>query len=95
MLLSNLLILKLILQGVTEKQAEEFIQESVISKFNLENTQIENEKLSLNGKDLEKILSIFAKPEELENIGIIKKETWKEIVDNINDKKNKNKGMKA
>ena len=76
----HLLILKLILQGVTEKQAEEFIQESVISKFNLENTQFENEKLSLNGKDLEKILSIFAKPEELENIGIIKKETWKEIL---------------
>jgi len=76
----HLLILKLILQVVTEKQAEEFVQESVLSKLNLENTKFENEKLFLNGKDLEKILSIFLKPDELENVGIIKKETWKEIL---------------
>ncbi len=74
----NLIILHSILQEAAGKNSEEYTQDSILKKINLENSSFENTKLFVTGKDLEKIIPIFLDPDDLAQKGILKKETWAE-----------------
>lgn len=76
----NLIILQTILQDVSGKNSQEFIHDSILSQLTLENTSFENKKLFVTGKDLERIIPIFIETKGLEQGRILKKEKWKEIL---------------
>lgn len=75
----NFIILRSIIQEASAKSLEETIQESILSKLELEKAAFENGKLNIHGKDIEKILTLFLDSETIVQKNIVKKETWDEV----------------
>ena len=75
----NLWILEYILKEVSEKNPDEFITNSILSKLDLGNTNLKNSKLWTNGKDIERIIPTFLNPEEVTSKLLLKSDTWREI----------------